>query len=452
MKRGYQMQGKITSDLSFCLAENGFSLDELVIKLANLFEQKAMAEFLRLILQLEQEVLMSRVLAGTLSCCDGAKLQLNGSFDRRIRTSLGEFNMDFFRVRCSSCGKTFAPLQRFIQLERYQSKSNELEKLIVEAASETSYRRAVAQLKRDGKFAVAHRTAHDWVIRTDCDEIDISKDIVGSLPVQIMPDGTKFKGGGQDGKARQGDLKVVIGINTRGEVFPLGSWAGKNWEYISEQWKQGQVALPKGSILISDGELGLSEALADYVDEQQRCHWHLPRDLYHMMYQDGARKKDTKPLQDALAGALAIELPQEDFKKVSEQEKSDIEERMENTERVIDKLISYLEGHGYDAAATYIERAKRGMFGYVRRWLKLGLISPRASSMVERVMRELARRIKRIAYGWSDKGVTKVARIILKRFTNAKEWEVYWKNKMNVIGNVYVDIGNYKVLSQKIAH
>lgn len=72
--------------------------------------------------------------------------------------------------------------------------------------------------------------------------------------------------------------------------------------------------------------------------------------------------------------------------------------------------------------------------------------------MVERVMRELARRIKRIAYGWSDKSVTNIARIILKRFTNEKEWEDYWKTKLNIIGNVIIDIGNYQVFSQKFAH
>ena len=448
------MQGKVTSELSFCLAENGFSLDELVIKLADLFEHKAMSEFLKLILQLVQEVLMSRIFSGktSMTCCNDGKLQLNGGYDRRIRTSVGEFTMNLWRVRCSVCGKTFSPLKRFVQLEDYQTKTNELEKLVVETVSETSYRRAVAQLDRDGKFAVSYRTAHNWVIRTDCDELDISKDIIGSLPVQIMPDGTKFKGEGQNGKARQGDIKVVIGINTNGDVFPLGSWAGKTWEYINEQWKQGQVALPKGSILVSDGELGLSDSFVEYVDEVQRCHWHIKRDLYHAMHQDGGTIKEAKPLQDALAGALAIELPENDFECVSEQEKSDIEERMENTERVIDKLVEYLDGHGYPVAATYIRRAKRGMFGYIRRWLKWGLISPRASSMVERVMRELARRIKKIAYGWSDKGVTKVARIILKRFTNAKEWEEYWMNKMNIVGNVYIDIGNYKVFSQNFAH
>lgn len=60
-----------------------------------------------------------------------------------------------------------------------------------------------------------------------------------------------------------------------------------------------------------------------------------------------------------------------------------------------------------------------------------GLASPRASSMIERVMREPGRRIKNIikniAYGWSDRKVTKIARIIPRRFANAREWEDYWK-------------------------
>ncbi len=44
-------------------------------------------------------------------------------------------------------------------------------------------------------------------------------------------------------------------------------------------------------------------------------------------------------------------------------------------------------------------RAKIGMFGYIRRWLKWGLISPRAFSVIERVIRELGRRLKKTAYG-----------------------------------------------------
>ena len=67
--------------------------------------------------------------------------------------------------------------------------------------------------------------------------------------------------------------------------------------------------------MICDGELGLAESFADYATEQQRCHWHIKRDLYHMMYQDGGRYRDSKPIQDALAGVLAIELRRMIFKR-----------------------------------------------------------------------------------------------------------------------------------------
>ena len=101
--------------------------------------------------------------------------------------------MKFVRVRCSKCGKTFSPLQKYIGFDRYQTKSNEFEKLVIETVSVTNYRRGMADLRRDGKFAISCRTAHNWVMKTDCDEIKIPKKTVGSVPIQIMPDGTGFK-------------------------------------------------------------------------------------------------------------------------------------------------------------------------------------------------------------------------------------------------------------------
>jgi hypothetical protein len=68
-------------------------------KLAAAFENKAFAEILKMNLQLTQEVLMYRIFnnSSNQSCCPDGHLMLNGSFDRRIRTSSGEFKMDFWR-------------------------------------------------------------------------------------------------------------------------------------------------------------------------------------------------------------------------------------------------------------------------------------------------------------------------------------------------------------------
>ena len=55
------MCNRITMEMSICQAEHGFSLDELVKKFADAFENKAFAEVLKMNLQLTQEVLMHRI-------------------------------------------------------------------------------------------------------------------------------------------------------------------------------------------------------------------------------------------------------------------------------------------------------------------------------------------------------------------------------------------------------
>lgn len=59
--------------------------------------------------------------------------------------------------------------------------------------------------------------------------------------------------------------------------------------------------------------------------------------------------------------------------------------------------------------------------------------------------------MKKLAYNWSDRGAGKIARIILKKFTNEKEWEEYWMSKMKIMGNVVFNIGNYKVTAQNLS-
>ena len=59
--------------------------------------------------------------------------------------------------------------------------------------------------------------------------------------------------------------------------------------------------------------------------------------------------------------------------------------------------------------------------------------------------------VKKAADAYEKKAFAeKIARIILKRFTNAKAWEDYWQNKMNCAGNVVISIGNYKCFSQNL--
>ena len=462
------MQHKISMDLVGCNSEDRFSLDEIVQAVSSAYEEKAFGEILKLLLSMIQEIIIGRILSKSPdapSCCGHGHLSLNGHYRRRIRTSLGDIELHVKKVKCSVCGKSFVPLLRHVNVGKYQTKSNEFEQLVVETVSETSYRRGMEQLARDGRNAPPFRTANGWTLQTDCDEIPLLPDVCGVSPkadaspddvrqssLKIFADGTGFKGEPRDGKARRGELKAVIGVNSKGDVFPMGSYADKSWAEISQEWKKRKVKLPEGSILVCDGEPGLADAFAEYVAEIQRCQWHTERDLYHAMRQDGGNTEKARPYQKKLAGIMAIELPKEDFQNVAEEDRKSLESRMTDAEKEVQKLIDELSARGYQKAADYLSKAKLGMFGYVRRWLKWGLVSPRASSLIERVMRELGRRIKRIAYGWSNKGVEKIARIILKRYSNPEEWRKYWEKRNHPNGKVMALVKNYRCSSTNFAH
>ena len=129
-------------------------------------------------------------------------------------------------------------------------------------------------------------------------------------------------GGDEVGHSAQGDVKVLLGIRQSGSVFPIGTWTGhETWEEIGRQLERRKVKFPDGSILVRDGELGLAEGLASIATSQQRCQWHVVRDTYHAMWQDGGKKPDIGPVQDRLKRIMAIELPEESFEAVPDEKK-----------------------------------------------------------------------------------------------------------------------------------
>ena len=51
---------------------------------------------------------------------------------------------------------------------------------------------------------------------------------------------------------------------------------------------------------------------------------------------------------------------------------------------------------------------------------------------VERLMRELGRRLKKMAFGWSEPGAARIARIIIRRITTPQLWERYWQRRLRL--------------------
>ena len=445
------MHYNITTSLIVSLSENGFGLDELIYRMEELANKKAFPQLLKTIVLLVDEnlrlkVMLKQPLPEKCGCtCEHSDLILDGGMPRKIRTRLGLVELPrITRVKCKHCGKTFVPLALMCGLEKYQTMSNELAKLVLEQCAQESYRVATGNIHEMTAAKECHSTFRRWVLKTDADEISVPEGTMGSVPGVLYADGTKCKSIGADGHACKGDVKVLLGVRNEGTVFPIGTWTGhETWQEISDQLAKRQVKFPDGTILVCDGEIGLAESLSKLASDEQRCQWHVRRDLYHMMRMNGGKIKDVRPMQERLRGIMAIELPKESFAQVPEDQKASIKAKMEQAEKDLDVLIDDIRSKGYTVAVNYLERAKHAMFGYVRRWLALGLVCPRASSFIERTMRAIGRRIKKLGYNWKDEGVGKIARIVRKLFATESEWEEYWRKRMDLNQSVML---NFKVL------
>ena len=397
-----------------------------------------MPGFIELLLTLMDDLLCRNMVhgkGGACCECNSSNLKYHDRTEHTIRSSIGEIHIWWRRLRCSDCKKKITPLREFLGIMPYQRKTAELERIVTEVVSEQSFRRTSRHIESIGEISIPFSTIHRWFMQSDCDKIGVK----GKKVDVFLADGTGFKRrpDKKKGKDNQGKLKVALGVKSDGTVVPFGSWSGQSWEEIGMeiQEKAGHCE-PIASILLSDGELGIAEGLGHLVNAEQRCHWHQVHDLNFTMWQGKAPWEERKLRQEQLAGILRIELPEEEFEAVKEEDKSAVEENVRSAKKGLDELICNLAEKGYNHAARYIRNAKEKLFTYVDFWLKCGLVSPRASSLIERMMREIARRLKRMAFGWSEKGAAKMTRIIIKRFTSAAEWEEYWVEKIRITGNV----------------
>lgn len=159
-------------------------------------------------------------------------------------------------------------------------------------------------------------------------------------------------------------------------------------------------------------------------------------ELNYVMYRDRVPFKDKRQAQKDLAAILSVQLPQEDFEKVRPQDRQALEEQMAQAQQKVDQFARELFRQGYLRAGHYVRHAQEKLFTYVRFWLKSGLVSPRVTSMIERMMREIGRRLKRIAFGWSREGAAQMTRIIIKRLTNQGQWDSFWRQRLRITGSV----------------
>ena len=105
-------------------------------------------------------------------------------------------------------------------------------------------------------------------------------------------------------------------------------------------------------------------------------------------------------------------------------------------------MIKTFNDRGYRHGAAYLKNISERLFTHIEIWLKTGVIAPKTTSLLERAFREIGRRLKRIAWGWSDKTVTNLYKMIMIKQYSREKWEQYWKEKLGIKGYFNIQIAS----------
>lgn len=365
--------------------------------------------------------------------CRSRKILKRGlsSRPRQISTVFGKTDFRLRMAQCNGCGLIYSPLLSALKIDRYAHKEGNFENEVIEAVIDTNYRRLI-----DGRsIDISLGGIHNIVVGSDIDDNFKESVSIEGLSA-IMADGTGVK----QKKGHKGELRAVIGLTKEGRVEPLGSYVNTEWSEIEVDIKKRiKEAGPWNIPFIYDGEPGLDNFLAD-VAESQRCTWHASRGAYHSCWEDGLKKKDSQPVIDKIKQLVGIALPEGDYEILKDEDKEQVKSKYEKSKSEIKELIETFREKGYKHGTAYLENLAERLFTNIELWLKTGVIAPKTTSLLERLFREIGRRLKRIAWGWADETVTNLSKMIMIRQYSRDKWEHYWKEKLGIKGYFNIQI------------
>ena len=152
-------------------------------------------------------------------------------------------------------------------------------------------------------------------------------------------------------------------------------------------------------MIVTDREKGLPELIAERFPgvRHQHCEWHLSHTLGHLLYLDGVKVKERRPLTAKLAHIVWGETTK-------------------------DRRAEYTK---FCAELAHRPKAHKMLSDALENVLFDEPSSERTSSVMEREMREINRRSD-VGVRWSDRGIDNLLRLRAARRINKDDFERVW--------------------------
>jgi hypothetical protein len=332
-----------------------------------------------------------------------------GTTNRTLLTRHGKIEFRLDRVYDLEDDSYFRPLLLYVGVEPKRRIIDDLVFECAEAATYLTYRDSKTVIENLTNAQVSRFRIHGCVQKVGSFMNEERRKVPVKDQDLIEGDGTKCHGLG----GKKNEINVIVGKDREsGEKSLLGLDVNKTWKETASQFRG------KADVAVSDNEPSLRNALLEKAANYQACVRHCVGDVRFYLWNADLPKEQRKKTVNKLIAVLEI-LHKSVNKHLADKDFERLKWRINWTLCELDKLSNELLLDGLEVVARFIKNAANYMITFAR--LAMAEIRvPITNNLVERLMGEIAKRIKHKWMHWSTKGLENLLNILLARYCNKR--------------------------------
>nr|MDO8080406.1 transposase [Candidatus Freyarchaeota archaeon] len=389
-------QIQVTGDLS--LIPLSRSLDE-----ANLNK-----EVLRAVLEKAQDQLIDELCGRKYARNqEDKKFQRAGTAERTLVTRHGIIRFKLVKVKSLENGTILRPFLLYLGLEPRKRIVDDLDFECAETAILLTYRDSQTVIRNLTKATVPKSRIHSYVQEVGAFVDQERRKTEKPKTDLLYADGTKAHGLNQ----KKNEINVIIGKDAKtGEKSLLGLTVNREWRETAKQVKT------QAEILVADADKPLRIALLGKALNYQLCVNHSVKEVSMHLWKAGLPKNERREILGRLRAILHT-CRNSALKHLEDGDTERLQWRINKTLADLKELAKELVEDGLMGTAKFLRNSANYLVTFAR-LAAAGIKAPYTNNLIERLMGEIAKRVKNKWMHWSTQGLENLLNILLVRYCN----------------------------------
>jgi len=344
-----------------------------------------------------------------------------GTSEREPVTAVGKLNVTLHKVVDTEANKTFKPINNVVDFEGKRIYQEDISMIAVELATKMTYRDTVKEGKFITKDFPSPYTVNQRVVEYGEKIQELNTEKIENTGIETaFSDGTKTHS--QEKGLEKNEINVILGMKNGKKVI-LGAKANESWNEMAKEMRSAK-AVTNETVFCGDAEKEMKNAMTKDDNSYQLDLVHAARIAGFKLWEDKIMSlEERKTIVSKLEGVLYT-LKNSVEKHLVDKNTDDLKNRINNTVDELKKMSKELWKLGCRKTAKFIKEYSNNMVVFAK-FAVNGRRVPWNSNIIERLMGEIAKRIKHKWMRWTTKGLETIINIILVRYCSEQNYEEF---------------------------